>query len=110
VCDSHCVTPDGGKNGVGQGRCDGTAEKLESFHVSQIPGVLVAGESQGNDRGINDPIDFFIKLFEPEHNQKKRKELECLFNDSGDADAIEKKEPTMGFHQSAGIFRDSQIG
>lgn len=108
--DSYCVTPDRGKDGVGQGRGYSAPEQLESFHVGQIPGVLVAGESQGDDRSVDDAIDFFIEFSEPENNKKKRKILERFFNDPCDTDAVDEKGPTMGFHQSAWIFRDSQIG
>ena len=95
---------------MGQGRCDGAAEQLESFQVSQITGVLVTGKSQGNERSIDDPIDIFVEFFEPENNEQKRKKLERFFNDPCDSDAEEKKGPTMDFHQSAGIIRYSQIG
>ena len=76
---------------MGQGGSDGPAEKLESLHVSQIPDILVAGESQGNDRGIDDSVDFFIKILEPEYNEQKGKKLEEFFNDPCNTDTVEKK-------------------
>ncbi len=60
--------------------------------------------------GLNNPIDFFIKFFEFDHNKQKREELDSLFHDSCDTDTGEKKRPTMGFHRRAGIFGYSYIG